>query len=322
MLQELHSPTGTCNTVVTAWAADCVLQAGGAYVLVYASAELVRDTAFGSGVEAAFEALDGAFLEGQEQLLNAVKTVCKGDADRAHSILQATLKHIMRAGFECSDALAEAVAALAADVGRVPIGGASRDTQAAARTRTICVVGGDSSPGTLGLWWSDYKSACDVAMLRRHGVTCRLNVAEELVAAAFVDVDSMPIVHVPMYDTIDHEEPAESTLHGTWVSQLANAVSLLRSYREKGACVNVSCQMGKNRSAAVLVAYLVGECGWEFAAAVSFLRSKNAMVCANPFLLRAVAAFLNDTATQIPLNAAADGVGAWICFSPPGSPRS
>ena len=274
----------------------------------------------GTGAQAAFEALNNAFLDGQQNLLALVRTECAADPERAVSILQAALKHITREGYECSDALAEALAALNGEGGRAAVAGASHDTPVKARTRTICVVGGDATAGTLGLWWSDYAGACDVVMLRRHGVTCRLNVADELAHADFPD--SMPIAHVPMLDTMDHEDPEASTLCATWVSQLGDAVSLLRSYREQGASVNVSCQMGKNRSAAVLVAYLVRECGWEFAAAVSFLRSRNAMVCANPFLLRAVATFLNDTTTQIPLNSAGDGIGAWICFSPPGSPRS
>merc|ERR1719282_865364 len=178
------------------------------------------------------------------------------------------------------------------------------------------VVPGDGQPGTLGLWWSDFGGACCLEQLRAKGVTCRLNVAVEAVNK-FPD-DNLEIVHVPMEDIFD-EERSQSAL-STWVTQLGEACQILRNWRQTGAVVNVSCQMGKNRSGAICLAWLCKECGWGMEQAVEHLRNVTFLACANPHLLKAVSLFLEVDAV-VPLNPAGDG-GGWICISPPGTPRA
>eukprot|EP00438_Fugacium_kawagutii_P012462 Skav233502 [mRNA] locus=scaffold2687:200066:204367:- [translate_table: standard] len=131
-----------------------------------------------------------------------------------------------------------------------------------------------------------------------------------------------------------------------WAEQLGEALELLRSLRPNGASVNVSCQMGtwaaarleveprgelcggwqqrrdspcKNRSAAAILVWMCSEGGWKLEAAVEHLRSITALACGNPYLIDAVAKFL-QVEVDIPLNDAGED-GHWICISPPGTPR-
>lgn len=64
--------------------------------------------------------------------------------------------------------------------------------------------------------------------------------------------------------------------------------------------------------------WLCSECGWQLESAVEHLRSITALACGNPYLIDAVAKFL-EVQVDIPLNQAGDQ-GHWICISPPGSP--
>merc|ERR1719203_1369543 len=163
---------------------------------------------------------------------------------------------------------------------------------------------------------SDFGAASSAVQLREHGITRRLNVAREAVGRLPKD-DGIPTMDVPMQDVFD--ENCAQEMISTWVTQLHEAMSQLRAWREEGAVVNVSCQMGKNRSGAVCLAWLCSECGWKLDEAASHLRRITALACANPHIVKAVADLLG-VSTMVPLNPAGDG-GGWVCISPPGTPR-
>uniref|UniRef100_A0A7S1R880 Tyrosine specific protein phosphatases domain-containing protein n=1 Tax=Alexandrium catenella TaxID=2925 RepID=A0A7S1R880_ALECA len=175
---------------------------------------------------------------------------------------------------------------------------------------------GDGQPGTLGLWWSDFEAADNVAQLREKGITHRLNVAAEAVGK-FRD-EGFETAHVPMQDVFDLESCED--LLPIWKEQFAEVLRILREWREAGAVVNVSCQMGKNRSGCGVLLWLCAERGWKVEEAVEKLRGITSLACGNPHLIKAVLDFLQIQA-EVPLNPAGDG-GGWVCISPPGSPRA
>lgn len=177
------------------------------------------------------------------------------------------------------------------------------------------VVPGEGKPGTLGLWWSDFEAARSAEQLRGNGITHRLNVAAEAVGK-FQD-DGIVTAHVPMQDVFDMDSSDEAIAE--WKVQFAEALSIMRGWREAGAVVNISCQMGKNRSGCSVMLWLCAECGWGVEEAATRLREITALACGNPHLVKAVSEFLGVDAS-VPLNPAGDG-GGWVCISPPGSPR-
>jgi len=179
------------------------------------------------------------------------------------------------------------------------------------------VLGGEGAPGTLGLWWSDFEGAICEEQLRERGITHRLNLAAEAVNK-FPEGSGLPTRHIPMEDYFRNESDPEVT--ATWMVQLGEILEVLRGWRREGAVVNVSCQMGKNRSGAAVLVWLCSECGWEVGPATERLREITALACGNPHLMRAVAEFLGADA-EVPLNPAGDS-GGWVCISPPGSPRA
>eukprot|EP00435_Cladocopium_sp_Y103_P046385 s1340_g13.t1 len=180
-----------------------------------------------------------------------------------------------------------------------------------------CVVEG-GAPGTLGLWWSDFQTAARPYELLELGITHRLNMAAEVVQK-FPAGDQPPLLHVPMRDAFSNEKEVNEGCVEEWSAQLGEALELLRSLRPAGAKVNVSCQMGKNRSAAAILVWMCSEAGWTLENAVEHLRSITALACGNPYLIDAVARFL-QVEVDIPLNDAGEE-GHWICISPPGTPR-
>mmetsp|Transcript_129824 Transcript_129824/g.277110 ORF Transcript_129824/g.277110 Transcript_129824/m.277110 type:complete len:387 (+) Transcript_129824:37-1197(+) len=193
------------------------------------------------------------------------------------------------------------------------------------------VLDGDGSPGTLGIWWSDFETACNARRLKEEcGVTHRLNMAaeakgkfpEEKIADGAVPNEVsretetlLETLHVPMQDQFD----PDSGLCDDWPAQLQEIIEILRSLRCKGSVVNINCNMGKNRSGAAILLWLCLECGWSYATAVNHLRSLVPLACGNPHLVAAVAQLLKVDEV-VPLNPGADG-GGWVCISPPGSPR-
>ncbi|CAJ1429952.1 unnamed protein product, partial [Effrenium voratum] len=178
----------------------------------------------------------------------------------------------------------------------------------------------DHSAG-LPLWWSDFQTASRPYELKALGVTHRLNMAAE-VQSKFAEVlrDEIPILHVPMRDAFSNEKEVSEGCVQEWADQLGEALEVLRDLRAKGGSVNVSCQMGKNRSAAAVLVWMCSECGWKLDEAVEHLRSITALACGNPYLVEAVARFL-QVDVDVPLNKAGDD-GHWICVSPPGTPRA
>ena len=196
-------------------------------------------------------------------------------------------------------------------------GGSVPGSRAALRSGApTTVVAGDGRPGTLGVVWSDFAGACNAQELRRRGVTRRLNCAVEIVGKLPAG-DGIPTTDVAMEDVFDDDAPG---VIATWVAQLREIVGAMRGWRAEGGVVNVNCQMGKNRSGAAVAAWLCSECGWELPEAVEHLRGLTALALCNPHLVRAVADFLMVDAT-VPLHPSGDG-GAWVCVSPPGTPRA
>lgn len=177
------------------------------------------------------------------------------------------------------------------------------------------VLPGDGSPGTLGLWWSDFETANDAEQLRACGITHRLNMAREAVGK--FSEGGPETVDIPMEDIFDDNRSDEAI--ADWLPQFAEAMAVLRRLRDAGAVVNVNCQMGKNRSGCMCLVWMCMERGWEMVEAAERLRSITALALGNPHLLKAVADFL-QVDSSVPMNAAGDG-GSWVLISPPGSPR-
>lgn len=184
-----------------------------------------------------------------------------------------------------------------------------------------CVLSGDGNKaGSLGLWWSDFQTACRPFELLERGITHRLNMAAEVVKKFPADIEGIETLHVPMRDAFSNEREVNEGSVDEWAEQLGQALEILRRLRDAGASVNVSCQMGKNRSAAAVLVWMCSEAGWKLEEAVEHLRGITALACGNPYLIEAVAKFLNVDA-DVPLNPAGDQ-GHWICISPPGTPTA
>lgn len=177
------------------------------------------------------------------------------------------------------------------------------------------VLPGDGSPGTLGLYWSDFEAANNLEQLRDCGITHRLNVAKEAVGK-FLE-GGPETFDIPMMDIFDDNHSDEAIAN--WQPQFAEAMAVLRRLRDAGAVVNVNCQMGKNRSGCTCLLWMCLERGWEIGEAAERLRNITALALGNPHLLKAVMDFMQVDG-NVPLNPAGDG-GGWVCISPPGSPR-
>jgi len=179
------------------------------------------------------------------------------------------------------------------------------------------VLPGDGHPGTLGIWWSDFEAAHRIEQLRANGITHRLNVAAE--AINHFEDDGLETVHVPMEDIFAQDVSAD--LLDQWCEQFEQVLIILRSWCKLGAIVNISCQMGKNRSGCCCLVWLCAECGWRLDEGVEMLRDITALACGNPHLVTAVANLVGAYDVDVPLNPAGDG-GGWVCISPPTSPRA
>ena len=67
-----------------------------------------------------------------------------------------------------------------------------------------CVLSG-GAPGSLGLWWSDFQTACRPYELLERGITHRLNMAAEVVKKFPADIEGLETLHVPMRDAFSNE---------------------------------------------------------------------------------------------------------------------
>jgi len=201
----------------------------------------------------------------------------------------------------------------AVEVGQLPASASSPALKKSRQPKLI--LDGEGKPGSLVLWWSDFQGAADETFLKEKGITHRLSVAAEIVGR-LPEVEGIETVHVPMPDVFDDRDD----LHAQWVGQLKEALEIMLRWRERGAVVNVNCQMGKNRSGATLLVYLVTQCGWDLHEGVEQFRSINALACANPHLLMALGEVLGVDG-RVELNKADGDGGGWVCISPPGSPR-
>lgn len=190
------------------------------------------------------------------------------------------------------------------------------------------VVAGDGATGTLGLHWSGIHGANRVDLLLANEITHRLNVAAEC-EKAIPESDALVTATVAMKD-LQHEEMNEedgAEWASIWVQQLQECIELLRGWRADAAKtgatvnVNVNCQMGKNRSGAVIAAWLCLEHGWKLLPVVDHLRSVSTLALGNPHLNVSLAHVVGADEETVPLNPADDG-GSWVTFSPPGSPKA
>ena len=186
------------------------------------------------------------------------------------------------------------------------------------------VLEGDGGrTGTIGLYWSDIEGANRLDIMRLSGITHRLNVASECIRVLAPSEDVVTVT-IPMID-VQHEQQHAGHADDMqqvieiWVEQLKECMELLRKWREDGAVVNVNCQMGKNRSGAVIVAWLCLERGWDLLTTVDHLRKVSSLSLGNPHLNIALAHLLDRDDIDIPLNPADDG-GNWVTFSPVESP--
>ncbi|KAL1525707.1 hypothetical protein AB1Y20_020553 [Prymnesium parvum] len=187
------------------------------------------------------------------------------------------------------------------------------------------IVKAEGRTGTVGLFWSSVQGAARVDLLLANGITHRLNVAAEC-ERSLPEAAELVTKTVPMKD-LQHEQLGEEAEAATvWVEQLRECMELLRGWKASAAAsgttinVNVNCQMGKNRSGAVIAAWLCLEHGWELIPAVEHLRQVSTLALGNPHLNVALAHVVGKDDVDIPLNPADEG-GSWVTFSPPGSPK-
>ena len=117
-----------------------------------------------------------------------------------------------------------------------------------------CVL--SAGPGKLGLWWSDFQTACRPYELLERGITHRLNMAAEVVKKFPADIEGLETLHVPMRDAFSNEHEVNEGSVDEWAQQLGETLEVLQRLRDAGASVNVSCQMGKNRSAAAVLVWM------------------------------------------------------------------
>ena len=189
------------------------------------------------------------------------------------------------------------------------------------------VVAADGAAGTLGLYWSGVEGACRVDLLHAQGVTHRLNVAAECEKAlAQASSSDLVTATVAMEDLAVEQLEDVVAAQAAWLEQLHEGVAQMRSWRDAAAAtgvaasVNVNCQMGKNRSGAVVATWLCLEHGWELLVAVEHLRTLSSLALGNPHLNVSLAEVVGTPGVDVPLNPANDG-GSWVTFSPPGSPQ-
>lgn len=135
----------------------------------------------------------------------------------------------------------------------------------------------DTASGKLGITWSSLQGASRVDLLLANGVTHRLNVAAEC-ERTLPASDQFVTATVAMRD-LQHEQMTDAQeAAAVWVEQLKECMVLLRGWQAVGAesgsavNVNINCQMGKNRSGAVVAAWLCIEHGWGLLSAVDHLR--------------------------------------------------
>ena len=186
----------------------------------------------------------------------------------------------------------------------------------------IEVLPGDGAPGTLGLWWSNFRAATNGELLLSKGITHRLNLAQEC-EERFPAVDGLTTAHVAMEDSCSLDDEAVNTAaEAYWYNQLPDILAVLRGWRESGAVANINCKMGKNRSGVAVLLWLVEEEGWPMPKAVDHLRKINFMALGNPVLLMAVAKYLKvDPGTLEMLPPSSDGCGSFLSISPPATPQ-
>lgn len=257
-----------------------------------------------------------------EQLAEAKAQPGAARQNMRRSIINSECPEVRRdadSGWKYTGSVMRALGVALGDVPAAKSGGALAGAGASgrgARARVSRqVVPGDGSPGTLGLWWSDFEAANNLEQLRDSGVTHRLNVAREAIGK--FPEGGPETADIAMEDIFDDNHSDEAI--AGWLPQFADAMAVLRRWRDAGAVVNVNCQMGKNRSGCICLLWMCTECGWEMEAAADHLRSITALALGNPHLLKAAADFLQVDG-HVPLNPAGDG-GGWVCISPPGSPR-
>jgi hypothetical protein len=104
------------------------------------------------------------------------------------------------------------------------------------------VVVGDGRPGSLGIYWSDFKNAAKTSELKSLGITHRLNVAiEKIDKFHIVERTELVTNHVPMEDW--YNDTLTEAAIPTWTNQLQETLNVLLGWREIGAIVNISCAM-------------------------------------------------------------------------------
>ncbi|KAF1799466.1 protein-tyrosine phosphatase-like protein, partial [Mucor lusitanicus] len=130
------------------------------------------------------------------------------------------------------------------------------------------------------LYLGAYYNALNATQLSRHGITCVINVASEV-----------SIVSLPQHIEYHHIKWTHSQLDLA-ASGFERAVALIRTAHDRRHTVMVHCQQGIERSAALVVAFvmkstrytLAGQ-NWSFDRAFNFVREKAPKIRPNMELL-------------------------------------
>lgn len=109
--------------------------------------------------------------------------------------------------------------------------------------------------------WRDLE---DPAALRAAGITHVLNVAKEVDPAHHAGVEGFCCLHIPLVD-----EHRENIVH-----HVEAACQFIEGAKAEKGRVLVHCRRGISRSPAIVVGYLMRQDGFEFDAAVDFVKAR------------------------------------------------
>jgi protein-tyrosine phosphatase len=114
------------------------------------------------------------------------------------------------------------------------------------------------------LYLGSWRDIDEVECLRGAGITHVLNVAKEVDPTHHEGLEGFTAMHIPLVD--DHRENI--------VEHLEAACAFIESAKTEGGRVLVHCRRGISRSPAIVVGYLMRQDGFEFDAAVEYVKAR------------------------------------------------
>ncbi len=112
------------------------------------------------------------------------------------------------------------------------------------------------------LYLGSYQHSCNLALLDRLGITHILNVKD---TCKFPDPKRFTFMHVPLSDYgLSEFQPA-----------LERCVPFIESARNSGSNILVHCAVGRNRSPAIVLGYLMHSQRWNLKQSYEYLQSRH-----------------------------------------------